>query len=109
MATHIVPIIEQAASAPAETALTQPAAPEAVADFSPVTPVGASSSMRKPSVRLSVPLDSKQTVTTTRKILRRDSLDRREALLKGKEGSRQRRRWENGEFQRSYLHFLVSG
>jgi len=27
--------------------------------------------------------------------LRRDSMDRREALLKGKEGSRQRRRWEN--------------
>ena len=31
-----------------------------------------------------------------RKLLRRDSLERREALLKGKEGSRQRRRWENG-------------
>jgi hypothetical protein len=28
--------------------------------------------------------------------MRRDSLKRREALLKGKEGSRQRRRWENG-------------
>ncbi len=28
--------------------------------------------------------------------IRRDSLTRREALLKGKEGSRQRRRWENG-------------
>lgn len=28
--------------------------------------------------------------------IRRDSLKRREALLKGKEGSRQRRRWENG-------------
>jgi R3H-associated N-terminal domain len=28
--------------------------------------------------------------------VRRDSLKRREALLKGKEGSRQRRRWENG-------------
>ena len=31
-----------------------------------------------------------------REPLRRDSLNRREALLKGKEGSRQRRRWENG-------------
>jgi hypothetical protein len=29
--------------------------------------------------------------------LRRDSMNRREALLKGKEGSRQRRRWENGQ------------
>lgn len=31
-----------------------------------------------------------------REPIRRDSLKRREALLKGKEGSRQRRRWENG-------------
>jgi hypothetical protein len=31
-----------------------------------------------------------------RKSSQRDSLRRREALLKGKEGSRQRRRWENG-------------
>jgi hypothetical protein len=28
--------------------------------------------------------------------VRRDSLKRREALLKGKEGSRRRQRWENG-------------
>ena len=31
-----------------------------------------------------------------REPLRRDSLKRREALLKGKEGSRRRTRWENG-------------
>lgn len=52
------------------------------------------------SVRLSVPLDasSKRVVPVypDRKLARRDSMDRREALLKGKEGSRQRRRWENG-------------
>ena len=35
--------------------------------------------------------------TPRRKLLRRDSLDRRNALLKGKEGSRRRQRWENGE------------
>jgi hypothetical protein len=38
-------------------------------------------------------------VSTTyrrREPLRRDSLKRREALLKGKEGSRRRQRWENG-------------
>lgn len=67
---------------------------------------------RSTSVRLSVPLDAKPTVmdaaaaprtassSTTypvRKLARRDSMERREALLKGKEGSRQRRRWENGE------------
>jgi hypothetical protein len=34
-------------------------------------------------------------------LLRRDSQRRREALLKGKEGSRRRQRWENGE-QRIY-------
>ncbi|KAK8167785.1 R3H-associated N-terminal domain-containing protein [Phyllosticta citrichinensis] len=33
--------------------------------------------------------------TRRKEPLRRDSLKRREALLKGKEGSRQRRRWEN--------------
>jgi len=32
--------------------------------------------------------------------IRRDSMNRREALLKGKEGSRQRRKWENGKLAR---------
>jgi hypothetical protein len=43
--------------------------------------------------------------------LRRDSLKRREALLKGKEGSRRRQRWENGmwglplpSLQRRFAH-----
>lgn len=31
-----------------------------------------------------------------KEVLRRDSMKRREALLKGKEGSRRRQRWENG-------------
>lgn len=30
---------------------------------------------------------------------RRDSMKKRDALMKGKEGSRQRRRWENGRFR----------
>lgn len=54
-------------------------------------------------VRVTVPLDAPprsavaaSTIYTQRKLLRRDSMERREALLKGKEGSRQRRRWENG-------------
>lgn len=41
---------------------------------------------------------SKTTPRTTREPLRRDSLKRREALIKGKEGSRRRQRWENGSF-----------
>jgi hypothetical protein len=72
-------------------------------------------------VRLSIPLDQNAMVTSPkptrfdnprpriptqsqvhtsygkRTLVRRDSLERREALLKGKEGSRQRRRWENGK------------
>ncbi|EHY59999.1 hypothetical protein HRR83_006360 [Exophiala dermatitidis] len=56
----------------------------------------------QPAVRIAVPLEARKrpaaatsTIHTERKLLRRDSMDRREALLKGKEGSRQRRRWEN--------------
>lgn len=36
------------------------------------------------------------TVYRQKEPVRRDSLKRREALLKGKEGSRRRQRWENG-------------
>ena len=39
-----------------------------------------------------------------REPLRRDSLKRREALLKGKEGSRRRTRWENGSYHKQLLH-----
>lgn len=69
--------------------------------------------IRGTSVTLDIPLDDhvvpqpETTQNTAAKLvrsgyprrkepLRRDSLKRREALLKGKEGSRQRRRWENG-------------
>ena len=38
------------------------------------------------------------TVHRRREPIRRDSLKRREILLKGKEGSRRRQRWENGIF-----------
>jgi len=100
----IVPIMTLAPAAPADLrtiAYEQPKLPERV------MPV------RGTSVRLSVPLDSMpvrpgisdavpSAASQTHKIsgyrtpIRRDSVDRREALLKGKEGSRQRRRWENG-------------
>lgn len=40
--------------------------------------------------------DSSPAYRPRREPLRRDSLKRREALLKGKEGSRRRQRWENG-------------
>lgn len=61
-----------------------------------------------PGVTLSIPLDvsatkdkedisPKATLKTRRESLQRDSLRRRDALLKGKEGSRRRQRWENGK------------
>lgn len=93
MASHIVPTMQSPQTAN-ETLSEQPV-------LGALNTPAISSTSPKPtrgtSVKLSVPLDTKPTTTTTRKILRRDSLDRREALLKGKEGSRQRRRWENGE------------
>jgi hypothetical protein len=69
-----------------------------------------SPSARGTGVTLSIPLDSSheredatgapaRPAFKPRKdpLLRRDSQRRREALLKGKEGSRRRQRWENGE------------
>ncbi|KAK5070264.1 hypothetical protein LTR64_002103 [Lithohypha guttulata] len=91
MASHIV-LTMQSPQTANETLSEQPVLgalnTPAISSTSPMPTRGT-------SVKLSVPLDTKPTTTTTRKILRRDSLDRREALLKGKEGSRQRRRWEN--------------
>lgn len=59
------------------------------------------------AVTLAIPLDDDDAIATGGPVqrvgaakrkapLRRDSMNRREALLKGREGSRQRRRWENG-------------
>lgn len=51
---------------------------------------------------ISIPLDTSEapkaaSYKTRKEPLKRDSQKRREALLKGKEGSRRRQRWENGE------------
>lgn len=53
--------------------------------------------------RSSVPKENQEVKVPTvsfrrREPLRRDSLRRREALQKGKDGSRRRQRWENGMF-----------
>lgn len=61
-----------------------------------------------PGVTLSIPLDAVVESATQRdartsaakprkELARRDSLKKRDALLRGKEGSRRRQRWENGE------------
>ncbi|CAG8962155.1 hypothetical protein HYFRA_00005201 [Hymenoscyphus fraxineus] len=49
-------------------------------------------------VSLSIPLDAVKAVKARKERLRRDSMKHREALLKGKEGSRRRQRWENDRF-----------
>ena len=82
--------------------------------------LSSASGVRGTSTSLSIPLDAHSLATHTRhsqgtdellrlsdthsayrprrEPIRRDSLKRREALLKGKEGSRRRQRWENGSF-----------
>ena len=75
-------------------------------------PIASPQTLRGTTASLAIPLDEPKDKATAgndatnvqdassahprREPLRRDSLSRREALLKGKEGSRQRRRWENG-------------
>lgn len=58
------------------------------------------------TVTLSIPLDaeikSAKGEAKAREPTRRDSMKRRDALLKGKEGSRRRQRWENGELALPY-------
>jgi hypothetical protein len=63
-----------------------------------------SPSARGTGATLSIPLDSDQTpkplsYKPRKEPLKRDSQKRREAVLKGKEGSRRRQRWENGKFR----------
>lgn len=57
---------------------------------------------RKPKIAVEegshAPDDDTAAYRPRREPLRRDSLKRREALLKGKEGSRRRQRWENGSY-----------
>jgi len=76
----------------------------------PTASLISASGPRGTSAPLSIPLDEHpgtpspaakadlkpRTLSTGRPLFRRDSLDRRNALLKGKEGSRRRQRWENG-------------
>lgn len=91
----------------------------------------AAPTVRGTSIALTIPLDEPSPTTNTRvKIvpeahddgppkasstayrrrepIRRDSLKRREALLKGKEGSRRRQRWENGRCHRCLVSRMCS-
>jgi hypothetical protein len=59
-----------------------------------------SPSAKRHGIPLTIPLDAEvealKAVRARKEPLKRDSMKRREALLKGKEGSRRRQRWENG-------------
>lgn len=107
-----VPPPEQQAPAAAASAPQTPA-PAAIDieawTVSALQSLSVSPSARGTGVSLSIPLDSlrdrdddgtpsKAAYKPRKEPLRRDSQNRREALLKGKEGSRRRQRWENGKF-----------
>lgn len=83
-------------------------APDPVALDAPTTPTRAprlpAGGVTTNGVTLTIPIDSETSEAKVRRtaaatsINRRDSLKRREALLRGKEGTRRRQRWENGTF-----------
>lgn len=101
---------EQAASSLQDLSLS-----ESTPDAASQSPTPVRSTLRGATTTLSIPLDdepptpsprvklaaeeSRRPPTVSfrrREPLRRDSLKSREALLKGKDGSRRRQRWENG-------------
>ena len=76
--------------------------------------VSPSARERSTGVTLSIPLDTvadhsakSASSRVGKEPLRRDSLKRREALLKGKEGSRRRQRWENGKLENAIIVLSV--
>ncbi|EXJ58273.1 hypothetical protein A1O7_05698 [Cladophialophora yegresii CBS 114405] len=100
MATHIVPIMSTptVATSPTSHGTDKVAAQMGKVSIEQATtpPMMHRTAIAGSSVRITVPLDATpRTLYSDQKLFRRDSLERREALLKGKEGSRQRRRWEN--------------
>lgn len=98
----------------AATSLQDLSLSESTPDAAPQSPTPVRSSLRGATTTLAIPLDDEPPTPSPRvKIaseesraptvsfrrrepLRRDGLKSREALLKGKDGSRRRQRWENG-------------
>ena len=95
-------------------AIPEPVSPEALTEQATQSlhalNLSSSNAIRGTSVSLAIDLDEKAAAKQSsdetgpgiqrprREPLRRDSMKRREALLKGKEGSRRRTRWENGRY-----------
>lgn len=86
--------VEQAAEALQATSISSPAQSRTVTLDIPLDEhaVAAANAMATAQPRSK---EAVHTVYKRREPIRRDSLKRREALLKGKEGSRRRQRWEN--------------
>jgi uncharacterized membrane protein YccC len=93
---------------PSATASTAAAIDIEAWTVSALQSLGVSPSALGTTVTLSIPLDTEREDADGKRakaaarphkdpLARRDSQRRREALLKGKEGSRRRQRWENGE------------
>ncbi|EPS43499.1 hypothetical protein H072_2546 [Dactylellina haptotyla CBS 200.50] len=81
----------------------QPSSTAAAPQFPPQEPITISLDQPEPVIKSVAIEDGDQSAATSpksppRASLRRDSMRRREALLKGKEGSRRRQRWENDNF-----------
>lgn len=103
------------AAAPA-TSQSQPGIDIETWTISALESLSVSPSARGTGVTLSIPLEredagvaEKVKVYKIKEPLRRDSQKRREALLKGKEGSRRRQRWENGELFLSASIYICHG
>lgn len=112
--------VATAASAP------PPPAPEKGIDIDAWTlnaleSLSVSPTARGTGVTLSIPLDAGEEIQPAcepraagaaaiykprKELVRRDSQKKREALLKGKEGSRRRQRWENGKRRTSFATSL---
>jgi len=109
-----VPLDNAAPAAPANQTPATPSQNQSATDIdidtwtiSALQSLSVSPVARGTGTPLAIPIDGERTVafateaakdrieTPRRPPSRRDSMKRREALLKGKEGSRQRRRWEN--------------
>ena len=89
---------------------------EATQSLAAVSLTSLSEGARGTSVTLAIDIDEQKRAEELRKDgyrprgepIRRDSLKRREALLKGKEGSRRRRQWENGSYHAPKRHMVQS-
>lgn len=110
---------EQAAASLEDLTLSESTPVDTPVDGPAASSTPTRSGLEGATVSLSIPLDDQPPVTPSPRVkvvdpasgetrpaqkvsfrrrepLRRDSLKRREALLKGKDGSRRRQRWENG-------------